>query len=60
MCSEFNSSCDMRPDDKWFLEQVRESLDDSRPNIPHTQVQREMSEKKTALRKQLVRTGIES
>ena len=60
MGSEFNSSCDMRPDDKWFIEQVWESLDDSRPNLPHTQVQREMSEKKTALRKQLMRTGIKS
>jgi hypothetical protein len=38
-----------------FREQVRESLDDPRPNLPHTKAQREMSEKKMALRKRLAR-----
>jgi hypothetical protein len=36
--------------EKWFREQVQESLDDSRPNVPHAEVQKEMAEKKAALR----------
>jgi hypothetical protein len=46
--------------DKWFREQVQESLDDPRPNVPHAQVQKEMAGKKAALRKQLARAGAES
>ena len=39
--------------EKWFREQVQESLDDPRPNVPHAQVQKEMADKKAALRKRL-------
>ncbi|MBO3033073.1 hypothetical protein J4751_20935 [Burkholderia pseudomallei] len=39
--------------DPQFCEQVKESLADPRPNIPHARVQDEMAEKKAALRKQL-------
>jgi hypothetical protein len=39
--------------EKWFREQVQESLDDLRPNVPHAQVQMEMADKKAALRKRL-------
>jgi hypothetical protein len=46
--------------DKWFREQVQESLDDPRPNIPHTEVQKAMGEKKEALRKRLARGGAKS
>jgi hypothetical protein len=46
--------------DKWFREQVQESLDDPRPNVPHAQVQEEMAGKKAALRKQLARAGAKS
>lgn len=46
--------------DKWFREQVQESLGDPRPNEPHAQVQKEMAEKKAALRKQLARAGAKS
>ncbi|SDR62539.1 hypothetical protein [Paraburkholderia tuberum] len=46
--------------DKWFREQVQESLDDPRPNVPHAQVQKEMAVKKAALRKQLARGGAKS
>jgi hypothetical protein len=46
--------------DKWFREQVQESLDDPRPNVPHTQVQQEMAKKKAALRKRIARTGAKS
>jgi hypothetical protein len=46
--------------DKWFREQVQESLDDPRPNVPHAQVQQEMTEKKAALRKRLARAGAKS
>ncbi|MBB0082379.1 type II toxin-antitoxin system RelB family antitoxin, partial [Burkholderia cepacia] len=41
--------------DKWFREQVQESLDDPRPNVPHAQVQQEMAAKKAALRKRIAR-----
>ncbi|WP_323119372.1 type II toxin-antitoxin system RelB family antitoxin [Burkholderia alba] len=43
--------------DRWFREQVQESLDDPRPNVPHAQVQQEMAVKKAALRKRLARAG---
>ena len=46
--------------EKWFREQVHEALDDPRPNVEHAQVQREMSEKKAALRKRLARAGSKS
>ncbi|HDR8948428.1 TPA: hypothetical protein QDA71_005494 [Burkholderia vietnamiensis] len=46
--------------DKWFREQVQESLDDPRPNVPHAQVQQEMAVKKAALRKRLARAGAKS
>ncbi|ACC76529.1 hypothetical protein VOI32_32900 [Paraburkholderia caribensis] len=46
--------------DRWFREQVRESLDDPRPNVPHAQVQQEMAEKKAALRRKIARTGAKS
>jgi hypothetical protein len=39
--------------DKRFREQVQESLDDPRPNLPHAEVQAAMRVKKAALRKQL-------
>jgi hypothetical protein len=38
---------------KWFRAQVQESLDDPRSNVTHAQVQREMADKKAALRKRL-------
>ncbi|MEX3693043.1 hypothetical protein AB3X91_34305 [Paraburkholderia sp. BR14263] len=41
--------------DTWFREQVQEALDDPRPNVPHAQVQREMSGKKAEQRNQLAR-----
>lgn len=46
--------------DKWFREQVQESLDDPRPNVPHAQVQQEMAEKKAALRKRLAHAEAKS
>lgn len=46
--------------DKWFREQVQESLDDPRPNVPHAQVQQEMAAKKAALRKRIARSGAKS
>ena len=45
---------------KWFREQVQESLDDPRPNVPHAQVQSEMAKKKAALRKRLAGSGVKS
>jgi hypothetical protein len=46
--------------DRWFREQVQESLDDPGPNVPHPQVQQEMAEKKAALRRKIARTGTKS
>lgn len=46
--------------EKWFSEQVQESLDDLRPNVPHAQVQKEMADKKKALRKLIAARGAES
>ncbi|MEM5372614.1 hypothetical protein V4C53_42285 [Paraburkholderia azotifigens] len=46
--------------DRWFREQVQESLDDPRPNVPHAQVQQEMAEKKAALRRKIARSGAKS
>lgn len=46
--------------EKWFHEQVQESLDDPRPNVSHAQVQKEMAEKKAALRKRLAGGEAES
>ncbi|WP_116139707.1 hypothetical protein [Trinickia diaoshuihuensis] len=37
--------------DKWFRDQVQESLDDPRPNVSQARVTQEMSEKKAALRR---------
>jgi hypothetical protein len=46
--------------EKWFREQVQESLDDPRPNVPHAQVQKEMADKKAALRKRISARGAKS
>jgi hypothetical protein len=46
--------------EKWFREQVQESLGDSRPNVPHAQVQNEMADKKATLRKRLATGGAKS
>ncbi|WP_338120165.1 hypothetical protein [Paraburkholderia kururiensis] len=46
--------------ERWFRAQVQESLDDPRPNVPHGKVQREMREKKAALRTQLTRARAKS
>ncbi|KNH09072.1 Prevent host death protein, Phd antitoxin [Candidatus Burkholderia brachyanthoides] len=43
--------------EKWFREQVQESLDDPRPNLQHAQVQKEMADKKAALRKRIEAGG---
>lgn len=43
--------------EKWFREQVQESLNDPRPNVSHAQVQKEMADKKAALRKRLAASG---
>ncbi|SAK99655.1 hypothetical protein [Caballeronia ptereochthonis] len=43
--------------EKWFREQVKESLDDPRPNVSHAQVQKEMADKKAALRKRIAAGG---
>ena len=43
--------------DKWFRAQVQESLDDSRPNVSHAEVQKDMADKKTALRRRLASAG---
>ncbi|MFM0140446.1 type II toxin-antitoxin system RelB family antitoxin [Caballeronia grimmiae] len=46
--------------EKWFREQVQESLDDPRPNVPHAQVQKEMAEKKAALRRKIAASEAKS
>ncbi|MFM0381579.1 hypothetical protein PQQ72_31665 [Paraburkholderia strydomiana] len=46
--------------EKWFREQVQESLDDPRPNVLHATVQKQMAEKKAALRKRIAASGAES
>jgi hypothetical protein len=46
--------------EKWFREQVQESLDDPRPNVQHAQVQKEMADKKAALRKRISARGAKS
>lgn len=46
--------------ERWFREQVQESLDDPRPNVPHAEVKKEMAEKKAALRKRIAASGAES
>lgn len=46
--------------DRQFRAQVQEALDDPRPNVPHAQVQKDMRQKKAALREQLARTGAKS
>jgi hypothetical protein len=42
--------------DKWARAQVQESLDDPRPNVSHTQVQKDMATRKAALRKRIAGT----
>ena len=42
--------------DKWVRAQVQESLDDPRPNVSHTQVQKDMATRKAALRKRIAGT----
>ncbi|MEZ2354615.1 hypothetical protein [Caballeronia sp. RCC_10] len=46
--------------EKWFREQVNESLDDPRPNVPHAQVKKEMADKKAGLRKRIAVSGAKS
>ncbi|SAL88148.1 hypothetical protein AWB74_08426 [Caballeronia arvi] len=46
--------------EKWFREQVQKSLDDPRPNVPHAKVQKEMADKKAALRKRIAAGGAKS
>jgi hypothetical protein len=40
--SEFATAEDAAAYDRWFREQVQESLDDPSPSIPHDQVMAEM------------------
>lgn len=51
----FDFAVDPQAYDAWFRAKVREALDDPRPNVSHTQVQREMAEKKAALRARVAR-----
>ncbi|OTP72178.1 antitoxin PaaA2 family protein [Caballeronia sordidicola] len=46
--------------DRWFREQVQESLDDPRPNVSHAAAQIAMNDKKAAVRKRLARAGVKS
>lgn len=43
--------------DAWFREQVKASIDDPRPGIPHEQVKADMAKQKARLRKAILAKG---